>query len=167
LCYVLTAAFIITSIVMIARVVVVVGGLAATWRLQPIPGMVVDHAVIADGAAQFDLPGVAGTPSAVFVVKAGTRAEPGWIEGKLGKSELVLNDHRCPILWEATDWTVFPDRARDSEMARCIVARADGRRSISAAMDPAVLQAIAKHEALVIVAYSPQDAWPRGGCPTT
>jgi hypothetical protein len=162
LAYLLTAAFVLTSVFMIARVAFVVGTLALNWHMQPIPGMVVDHAVLADGRAQFNLAATA-EPSGVFVVK-GANASPNehWFDGKLGKDRLVVADETYPIMWEATDWTVFPNRSGAAGIDSCQLSEEHGRCLVrTGELGSEVVQAIENGEAFIVVAYNPQDALPQ------
>lgn len=161
LAYLLTAAFVVTSIFMIARVAFVVGTLALNWHMQPIPGMVVDHAVLADGRAQFHVAATA-EPCGVFVVQ-GANANPNaqLFDGKLGKDRLVVADATYPIMWEATDWTVFPNRDNAGSMSNCQMSQEHGRCVVrTGELGSDVVRAIENGEAFIVVAYNPQDAKP-------
>lgn len=161
LAYLLTAAFVVTSIFMIARIAVVVGTLAVNWHMQPIPGMVVDHAVLADGRAQFHIAATA-EPCGVFVVQ-GANASPNahWFDGQLGKDRLVMADATYPIMWEATDWTVFPNRDGAGSMDTCLMSEEHGRCVVrTGELGSGVVRAIENGEAFIVVAYNPQDANP-------
>lgn len=162
LAYLLTAVFVVTSVLMIGRVAFVVGTLAFNWHLQPIPGMVVDHAVLADGRAQFQLAATA-EPCGVFVVK-GARARSGeeWVDGKLGKDRLLVDKQTYPIMWEATNWTAFPNRSGAGAMDACTMSKEHGSCVVRTGdLSPDVVQAIENSEAFIVVAYNPQDLDPR------
>lgn len=147
---------------MVARVAFVVGTLAFNWHLQPIPGMVVDHAVLADGRAQFHLAATA-EPCGVFVVK-GAYAPGGaqWVDGKLGKDRLLVDKQAYPIMWEATDWTAFPNRDGAGAMDACTMSKEHGSCVVrTGELGSDVVQAIENSEAFIVVAYNPQDVDPR------
>lgn len=162
LAYILTAAFVVTSVLMVVRVAFVVGTLALNWHLQPIPGMVVDHAVLADGRAQFHVAATA-EPCGVFVVKGAlASSEIKWVDGKLGKDRLLVDKQSYPIMWEATDWTAFPNRNGAAAMNACTMNSEHGNCVVrTGKLDSAVVQAIENSEAFIVVAYNPQDVDPR------
>lgn len=161
LAYLLTAAFVVTSIFMIARIAFVVGTLALNWHMQPIPGMVVDHAVLADGRAQFHIAATA-EPCGVFVVQGANAAVNNELfDGKLGKDRLVVAQETYPIMWEATDWTVFPNREGAGNMETCQLSKEHGRCVVrTGELGSDVVRAIENGEAFIVVAYNPQDAKP-------